>query len=159
MEVPQSYTCKFLKGNKMKIFLSIADRIIPAGDDSIGGGTMETAGVADWSLQRMPVELRNRLLLFLHVIQLVGLFFGGKYFTKNSDKNKDKQLRWMESCPIKVFRMGFFGIKTYVCMGYYTREDIWRQISYEGPVIADRTYHDQSIRDLAQGKIGVTDES
>ncbi|OQY56774.1 MAG: hypothetical protein B6245_17905, partial [Desulfobacteraceae bacterium 4572_88] len=56
----------------------------------------------------------TRFLLFIMIVEIMGIFFGGKPFTKNSAKAKDRQLRWMESGPIRVFRMGFFGLKNSV---------------------------------------------
>ena len=117
---------------------------------------MQTAGIVDWALQRMPADLRKRFLLFFLVTDFLGFFFGGKPFSKNSDSAKDRQLSWMESGPIKLFRMGFFGVKTYICMGYYTREDIWPTFNYDGPVVAERPYVDSVIRKMSEGKIEVT---
>lgn len=154
--MPESYQCRFLTGRKLKVFLAVADRIIPPDEDSPGGGSMQTAGIVDWALQRMPDSLRTKFLFFFLVTDFLGIFFGGKTFTNNSDTAKDKQLRWMESGPIKLFRMGFFGVKTYICMGYYTREDIWATFDYDGPVLPDRTYIDPVIRKMCEGKVEVT---
>ena len=154
--MPDSYQCQFLTGSKLKIFLAVADRIIPPDEDSPGGGTMLTVGVVDWALQRMPEHLRKKFLLFFMVTEFLGFFFGGKPFTKNDEARKDKQLKWMENGPIKLFRMGFFGVKTYICMGYYTREDIWPTFDYDGPILADREYVDPVIRKICEGKIEVS---
>ena len=53
--------------------------------------------------------------------------------------------------------MGFFGLKSYACMGHYTREDVWETIDYEGPLLPDRPFPDQTIRDLCQGRLEVTE--
>lgn len=154
--MPDIYQCQFLTGRKLKIFLAVADRIIPPDENSPGGGTMLTAGVVDWALQRMPDNLRKRFLFFFLVTDFLGIFFGGKSFRKNSDAAKDRQLRWMENGPVKLFRMGFFGVKTYICMGYYTREDIWPTFDYDGPVLPERTYADPVIRKMCECEIEVT---
>lgn len=150
-----SYQLKHLTGNKLKTFLALADRIIPPDEDSPGGGTLQTAGVVDWALDKMPVELRKKILLFLSVIELLGFFFGGKSFSKNSPAAQDRELRWLENNPLRLFRMGFFGVKTYACMGYYTREDVWKTFDYDGPVVGNKPYAETEIRDLCQGKMEV----
>ncbi len=150
-----SYQCKYLTGHERRVFLSIADCIIPPDKESPGAGDMHTVGIADWALGRMPVDLRTRFLLFIMIVEIMGIFFGGKPFTKNSAKAKDRQLRWMESGPIRVFKMGFFGLKNYVCMGYYTRENIWQQIGYDGPGVPDQPYPDPVIRGICQGSVAI----
>lgn len=133
----------------------MANRIIPADEDGPGGGTMATAGVVDWALNRMPEALRGKFLLFFKVVNVLGIFFGGQTFVNNSPQAQDKQLKWMESGPVKLFRMGFFGAKTYICMGYYTREEIWPTFDYDGPILPERPYKDPVIRDISQGKMEV----
>lgn len=146
-----TYRLKYLTGKRLEVFLAAADVIIPPDGTGPGGGTMATAGVADWSLGRMPEALRKKFLLLLVVLRVLGLFFGLKFFQNLSDEKKIRVLAWMESAPIGLFRMGFFGLKNFVCMGYYTREDIWRAIGYDGPVHPDVAFSDPAIRDLCTG--------
>ena len=150
-----TYKLKHLTGGKLKTFLTVADRIIPSDKDSPNGGTLQTAGAVDWALEKMPPDLRKKFLLFFSVIEILGFFFGGKPFSKNNSAVKDRELRWLENNPIRLFRMGFFGVKTYICMGYYTREDIWKTFEYNGPIVANRPYVDSMIRNLCQGKVEV----
>ncbi len=150
------YKCRYLTGKKLNVFLAIADCIIPPDADSPGGGTMQTAGVVDWALERMAPALRSQLLLLIMVVEFMGIFFGGRTFSKNSENAKLRQLAWMESGPIGLFRMGFFGLKSYACMGYYTREDVWKTIDYEGPMQPDVPFVDPVIRGICQGKIEVS---
>jgi len=149
------YKLQYFTGKRLQIFLAIANRIIPAGNNSPGGGTLETAGVVDWALQKMPLNLRGKFLLFFSVIEFLGFFFGGKPFSKNRDDTKDRELRWLENNPLRLFRMGFFGVKTYICMGYYTREDVWKTFNYDGPIVGDKPYVDSVIRGICQGKVKV----
>jgi hypothetical protein len=150
-----AYKCKYLTGTRLKVFLAAADCIIPPDGDTPGGGTMATAGIVDWSLDRLEPELRKKLLLLFLILQPLGMFFGGRTFTKTSARNRERLLKWMESNPVSALRLGFFGIKTYICMGYYTRDDIWKTIGYEGPVRANLKYPDETIRALAERKLEV----
>jgi hypothetical protein len=101
--------------------------------------------------------MRKLFLLFLVVTDFLGVFWGGKVFSKNSPAAQDRQLRWMEHCPVSKIRMGFFGMKSYACMGYYTRETIWPTIGYEGPHLPDRAFPDATIRGLSQGTLEVVE--
>lgn len=151
----QTYRLQHLTGKRLQTFLAVADRIIPADADSTGGGTLQTAGIVDWSLNKMPADLRKKVLLFITVIELFGFFFGGQSFSKNSNAAKDRELHWLENNRIRLFRMGFFGVKTYICMGYYTREDVWKTFNYDGPIVRERLYADTMIREMCQGKIEI----
>lgn len=149
------YRCKHLKGRRLKTFLALADRIVPTDEDSESGGTMLTAGVVDWALHRLEPTLRGKLLMLLFAIELLGFFFGGKPFSKNSPTARDQQLRWLENNNIRLLRMGFFGLKTFVAMGYYTRKDAWETMNYDGPVLPHRVYPDTTIRMICQGEMEV----
>ncbi|GIV33444.1 MAG: hypothetical protein KatS3mg031_0979 [Chitinophagales bacterium] len=155
MPMATVYKLRHLTGNRLKTFLAVADRIIPADDDAPGGGTMLTAGIVDWALDKMPAPLRKKFLLFITVIGLSGYLFSGKPFSKCSPETQDRILKWLENNPLRLFRMGFFGVKTYVCMGYYTREDIWKTFEYDGPVVSERPYVDSAIREMCKGKVEV----
>ena len=152
-----TYHLEHLRGRKLKVFLAVADRIVPPDEESPGAGTMATAGVVDWALGRLDPKLRKLFLTFMLLVEYLGIFFGGRTFSRNSARARDRQLRWMESCGISKFRMGFFGLKSYVCMGYYTREDIWQTFNYGGPHVPERPYPDTSIRMLCQNKLEVVE--
>ncbi len=151
------YRLNYLKKNKLLTFSSVADRILPADENSPGGGSLETAAVVDWYMKKVPEDIRKKILLFLDVIQFTGIFFGGKKFSNNSIQDQEKQLKWMENNKIRLFRMGFFGIKTFVEMGYYTREEIWSAICYDGPVLPDRAYSDNTIRELCRNQLKISE--
>jgi hypothetical protein len=149
------YKCHYLTKTKLKTFLAVANRIIPADKNSQGGGTMQTAGIVDWSMRKMDGTIRAQVLLLIFVVEILGFFFGLKPFSRNSPEAQDRQLRWMEYNPIPKIRLGFFGLKTFVCMGYYTREDIWKDMNYEGPIFPEKTYSDSTIRQICNGRMQV----
>jgi len=149
------YQLKYLTGKKLAVFLAAADRIVPPDEASPGGGSMTTAGVVDWALERMDPALRKQFLALMLGTEIMGYFFGLKPFSRLPAEKQDRQLAWMESCPVAKLRMGFFGLKSYVCMGYYTREEVWKDIAYEGPILSDRPFADPVIRKLCRGELEV----
>lgn len=150
--MPDAYEPQYLKGRGLKIFLAVADTILPADEHSPSGNDPTTAKVVDWAMQRLPGNLRRQFQVLLFLVEILGLFFGGRFFSSNTASNRARQLAWMESSPIRLLRMGFFGLKNYVCMGYYTREHIWPLIGFEGPMNPDIPYQDPSIRALCQAQ-------
>ena len=144
------YQNKFLIGRRLKTFLAVAACIVPDDDEFEGAGTPATASVVDWALARMPENLRKKFLLLLMVVEILGVFFGGRFFSNNSKAAKNRQLLWMESGPVGLLRMGFFGLKNFACMGYFCREDVWKFIGYDGPVDPDIPFADQAIRKMCK---------
>jgi hypothetical protein len=155
-EKRESYRRRYLKGRALRTFLAAADCIVPPEPDGPGGGTLIAAGIVDWSLDRLAPALRKRFSLFLTVVETAGIFFGGRPFSSNSRSAQVRQLAWMESGPVGLFRMGFFGLKNYVCMGYYTQDAVWARIGYDGPLLTDRPHPDPAVRALCRGEATVT---
>jgi len=149
------YKCQHIKGHRLKTILAAANCIIPEHAGLSKGGTLDTAGVVDWAIDQMPKELRFQFLLFISVVYVMGFFFGGRPFHKLLYDDQIRELKWMESSPINAFRMGFMGLKSYICMGYFTREQNWTSIHYCGPIVYDQPSPDPVIRQLCQGKIKV----
>ena len=150
-----TYQCKHLTGRRFATFLKVADRIIPPDENGPGGGLPEVAGIVDWAMDHIDPDLRKRLLTFLTIFEYLGFFFGGKPFSKLDPERQDRQLRWLERSPLGLFRMAFFGLKTYACMGYYSLEKTWPTIGYGGPLVPDRPFPESQIRGLQQGKLEV----
>lgn len=152
-----TYKLEHLTGRKLRVFIAVAARIVPADQHDAGAGTMATAGMVDWALNRLDPDLRGLFLKFLVAVDFMGVAFGGRTFCRNSTAAQDRQLRWLENNPIRKFRMGFFGLKSYVCMGYYTREPVWETFDYGGPHVAERIFPDHVIRALEQERLRVVE--
>lgn len=140
----------YFKGRRLAVFLAAADVVIPPDEYSPGAGTISTARVVDWALARLPRGLRALFLLLLYFIEFLGLFFGGRIFSNNTARARERQLAWMEKNHLRPLRLGFFGIKNYCSMGYYTREDVWKTIDYEGPLQKNAAFADPLIREICQ---------
>ena len=142
---------KLLTGRRQKTFLAFASRILPADESGPGGGTKETVRMADYGISHMNPKVSKLLKLFLLVFELFGIFFGGKGFSKLSPEKQERQMRWFENARLTNFRLGFFGLKTFVWYGYYTRSSTWKAIGYDGPQV-DRPFPDERLRDLQEDR-------
>jgi hypothetical protein len=145
---------QYLAGRRLLVFPAVADTMLPAVGRAPSGGVERTARIADWALGRLPQKPRGKFLLLLLIVEFLGIFFGGKPFSKCAPEARVRLFAWMETNRLRLFRMGFFGLKNYVCVGYYTREDIWRGIGYAGPIEGGRMFPDAGIRALCQGEPG-----
>lgn len=148
-----TYSFRHLKSGKMRTFQAVAARILPEAHGMAGGDQLLTAAVVDWVLEKADDSLRKKLLLFLQIIRWGPMLFYGRPFHRLDGQRQDRFLRRMEQSPVRLFRMGFFGLQTYIKMGYYTRETEWGQFGYPGPVYPDQPYPDPVIRAISQGTI------
>ncbi|MEW5737169.1 MAG: hypothetical protein AB1921_20160 [Thermodesulfobacteriota bacterium] len=153
----ETYRLRYLRGKKLNVFLAVAQSIVPADGTDQGAGTLQSAGIADWAIARLAPQLRKKLLVLLFLVNILGLFFGGRFFVNLSPEKRNRLLSWMESGPLGPFRMGFFGLKNYACMGYYSQEKTWKSIGYEGPLTPQVPYSDPAIRGLCNGSWEVTE--
>jgi len=149
------YKCQYIKGHRLKTILAAADCIIPSHGRMESAGNMNTIGVMDHAIAQMPGKLRLQFLFFISVVHVLGIFFGGRCFDKNRQSDQIRQLQWMEGSIIRGFRMGFLGLKSYICMGFFTRESTWTSIHYAGPLKYDQPPPDSVIRKLCQDKCKV----
>ena len=153
MNMESQYPFRYLTGFRLRVFRAAADRIVPPAEGAPGGGSLSTAAMVDWSLDKMDAKLRSKFLLLLGVLQGLGILFGGKFFTANSPAAQDRQLRWMENNRLRLMRLGFFGLSTFVKMGYYTREENFPNFRYPGPLFPQTPYPDPTVRRISQGAI------
>jgi hypothetical protein len=72
-------------------------------------------------------------LLFLFVIEICAIFRYGTRFSNLTLTKRARFLAYFENSVIPPFRQGFFGVKTFVLMGYYGSEVAWSELQYPGP--------------------------
>lgn len=153
----ETYRLRYLRGKKLQVFRAVAGAIVPPDDSDPGAGTLRSAGIADWAIARLPENLRKKLLLLLSIVNFLGIFAGLRLFVNLSPEKQNRLLSFLESGPIGLFRMGFFGLKNYASLGYYSQESVWKQIGYEGPLTPQVPYPDAAIRGLCDGSWEVTE--
>ena len=90
-----TYQLQHLTGRKLRVFLAVAGRIVPADEHDGGAGTPATAAMVDWALNRLDPDLRKLFLVFLVVTDFLGVFFGGRTLnsiTPSSRRTHDPKL-------------------------------------------------------------------
>jgi hypothetical protein len=104
------------------LLLRLAGRIVP-----------EVAS-APAKTRRTLVETVNGALLLRPAIerwQVWALILAlGILTAPLSQRWQDKTLRWFEGGPLTIFRVGLWGLKTLVFMGYYTQVTVIAGIHY-----------------------------
>jgi hypothetical protein len=58
------------------------------------------------------------------------VLFTLRRFQRLSLSHQESVLRWLESAPLQLLRVGFWGLKTLVFAGYYSQQVIVRRVRY-----------------------------
>jgi hypothetical protein len=99
----------------------------------------ETLGAAEWAgvertveraLALRPPKLRRQLRAFLRLIDVLALARRGRPFRALDPKARTQLLDGFQNSRVFLFRKGFWGLRTLILMGYYTRPEAAAAIGY-----------------------------
>jgi hypothetical protein len=150
----QQYQPKYLHKKRAEIMFAIIEAMISPLHGAPPPASTTTLALVDWALTRLDQDNRKKILVLLKIANLLGFFFGGKTLRHNSLHARRRQLRWMEQNPISLVRLGFFGLRNYISMGYFAQVSVWQAIHYQGPVKA-QGYPEPTPQQLSQGRMEV----
>jgi hypothetical protein len=123
----------FFDANTAATFGAAAECIIPAESGSPGGGAERVVRVADRMLARRSAADRKKLAVFLRALEQLPRLRYGRRFSALSAEQRARVLAFLSNSGVPLLRVGLFGLKTYVLMGYYGSEAAWAELEYPGP--------------------------
>ncbi len=86
--------------------------------------------VIDAKLEVQPASARKQLRVFVRVLQWLPLFRFGRRFHKLSDDKRQKFFSALQDGRIEKFRIGLWGLRTLVYLGYYTKPSVQQSLGY-----------------------------
>ena len=112
------------------VLRAVATTVVPESAylDQRGWTEFETV-IADALAQR-DERVRRQLTALLRLVQVLPLTRYGQPFTRLTSKRRTTFLESIERSPVTLIRRGFWGLRTLIYMGYYTRDDIAAAIGY-----------------------------
>ena len=112
------------------VLRAVATTVVPESAylDQRGWTEFETV-IADALAQR-DERVRRQLTALLRLVQVLPLTRYGQPFTRLTAKRRTASLESIERSPVTLIRRGFWGLRTLIYMGYYTRDDIAAAIGY-----------------------------
>jgi len=132
-----------LNAGQQRFLLCLANRIVPESTGAPAQVTTSLLAAVDEELRPRPrlQQLEFKLLLF--AIRWMTLPFTLHRFERLAAERQDRWLRFLEDAPITLLRVGIWGLKTLVFLGYYTQDGVGRRILYvpskaEGNVLLHR---------------------
>ncbi len=82
------------------------------------------------ALSRLPHGVKRRFRLFLRAMTVLALLRYGHGLKTLDESKKKRLLNWLQGSSVPNLRKGFWGLKTFIFMGYYGRPQVGREIHY-----------------------------
>jgi hypothetical protein len=130
-----------LPQDKAQLLRLFAERIVPEVASLSTQGLSRFFTIIDRALKDRPSQVRRQFGAFLGLLRWAPLLRFGCPFERLSPSRQDATLRWFQECPLSLLRIGFWGLKTTVFMGYYGQVERWPQIGYTPEHDSSRRLH------------------
>jgi hypothetical protein len=132
-----------LGSGQQRFLLCLAARIVPESAGAPPQVTDPLLAAVDEELRPRPrlQQLEFKLLLF--AIRWMTVPFTLHRFERLPGERQDRWLGFLENAPLTLLRVGIWGLKTLVFLGYYTQDGVLQRIVYvpskaEGNVLLHR---------------------
>ncbi|MEO7963563.1 MAG: hypothetical protein ABIT38_06590 [Gemmatimonadaceae bacterium] len=90
----------------------------------------ELQDVVEEALAMRPEKMRQQLVLLLRAIEYLPLARYLRPFSRLDTKRRASFLASLQSSPRLAIRRGFWGLRTLIFLGYYTRDDVQASLGY-----------------------------
>lgn len=104
--------------------------VVPEASALDDPGWSELEALIELTLRDRPGTLQRQLRLFLHFIEWWPLLRYGRPFTSLRADQRRRFLSSLEEHPIRLIRVGFWGLRTLALLGYYGRPEAANAIGY-----------------------------
>ena len=113
-----------------KAFRAFARTVCPetAGLDEPGWTALEA--VIENLLATKPAKMRRQVRLLIRALNGMPVLRYGRRFVKLDPARATSFLNAVQGSSIKLLRIGFWGLRTMIFMGYYGRPEIAESIGY-----------------------------
>ncbi|MEP7384452.1 MAG: hypothetical protein ABI910_22455 [Gemmatimonadota bacterium] len=111
-------------------FRAVAETVVPEAASLDPAGWQELQTVVESALAARPDAVRRQLVTFLRLIEYLPLARHFRRFSRLPLPTRTKVLSGLETSRRLVVRRGFWGLRTLVLLGYYTRADVQDALGY-----------------------------
>lgn len=112
------------------VLRAIATTLVPEAASLDPRAWAEVEGVIVGALSSRPARIQRQFVTFLRLLQTVPVVRYGRPFTALSERHRATFLTSVERSRLLLVRRWFWGLRTLVFMGYYTRDDVAESIGY-----------------------------
>ena len=112
------------------ILHAIATTVIPETASLDERAWTELDDVIERAVAQRGERVQRQLITFLRLVQTLPIARYAKPFTSLDSARRTAILESLERSRLLLVRRGFWGVRTLVFMGYYTRDDVTESIGY-----------------------------
>jgi len=117
------------------IVRAIAAAVVPESASLDDHAWMEFDGIIARALSKRQPRMRRQLVTFLRLLQGAAVVRHGRPLTALSAARRHAFLESVERSRFLLIRRGFWGVRTLILMGYYTRDGVAESIGYHPSVL------------------------
>lgn len=103
------------------IFHAVAVSVVPELARQPESVRAEVEAAVERALADRPPRLRRQLVAFLRLADLLSLLRFGSRLTSLDPARRARLLTALQDAPVLLLRRGFWGLRSLVFLGYYTR--------------------------------------
>ena len=107
------------RARSRSLIRAVASTVVPDASELDEAGWAELERIVEVSVKERPPPIQRRFRVFLRLIEWTAVLRYGRPFTSLDTERRAIWLRRFENHSIRVIRLGFWGLKTLVLMGYY----------------------------------------
>ncbi|MGH7544755.1 MAG: hypothetical protein ACREKI_01070, partial [Gemmatimonadota bacterium] len=96
-------------------------------------GWADLEALVERAVASRPAALRRQLRFFLRLLQWMPLFRYARTLTALDPARRARFLAGVQDSRVLLLRRGFWGVRTLVLLGYYTRPGAAEEIGYRAP--------------------------
>jgi hypothetical protein len=111
-------------------FRALAVTIVPEAISLDAGAWDDLERIVEEGLASRPDAIRRQLRLFVRLLDLLPVFRFGRTFRSLDPSRRTAFLLAVQDAPVLLLRRGFWGLRTLVYMGYYSRQEARDAIGY-----------------------------
>ena len=86
-------------------------------------------------LEEMDEEVEKNLKLLIKVIDILASIRNLKSLKSLTEEEIERFFNWLYNFPIGKIAAGFNGLRAIILMSYYSLEESWDKIGYDGPIV------------------------
>lgn len=114
----------------LHIFRAVATAVVPDAAALRPEGWSEVERTVELALQARPQKMRRQLVTFMRALEWLPLFRHGSRLTKMTPARRSAFLSSIQDSSSPLLRKGFWGLRTLIFLGYYTRPEAGDAIGY-----------------------------
>jgi hypothetical protein len=113
-----------------KVFRAVSVTVVPEAVRLDERAWSEMEGGVEQALAFQPPARRRQLRLFIRAVDWLPVLCWGRRFRSLDPARRTRVLAALQDAPLGLLRRGFWGLRTLVLLGHYTRPEAAAEIGY-----------------------------